>query len=156
MPLREWLLAYVDWDPDPRQWLDSLPGTMLHLTDAWTRRDAGNVVLLHYDDLLADLEGSMRRLSHRLGIPVDEERFRTLVDAAGFEAMRANPERSVPHALGVFKDDAAFFRLGASGEGRALAGEEGERRYRARVGGLAPSDLLAWLHRDAPEPWSTS
>ncbi len=41
LPLGEWLVAYVDWDPDPRQWLDSIPGTMLHLADAWARRGAG-------------------------------------------------------------------------------------------------------------------
>jgi aryl sulfotransferase len=148
MPLREWLLAYIDWDPQPRQWLDSLPGTMLHLSDAWARRDAGNVVLVHYDDLWDDLDGSMRHLSCRLGIPVDGARIQALVRAAGFEAMRADPERSVPETLGVFKDNAAFFRRGGSGEGPALAGKDGMNRYRARVEGLAPPELLAWLHRD--------
>ena len=90
----------------------------------------------------------MRRLSRRLGIAVDEERLHTLARAAGFEAMRANAQRSVPDTLGVFKDNAAFFRLGASGEGPALVGEDGMARYRARVESLAPPDLLAWLHRD--------
>ena len=109
---------------------------MLHLADAWARRSAGNVVLVHYDDLLADLEGSMRRLSQRFAIPVDEQRLPALVDAAGFEVMRSNPEHSVPDTLDVFQDKAAFFRLGASGEGRSLVGEEGMRRYRARIEGL--------------------
>jgi aryl sulfotransferase len=148
MPLREWLLAYIDWAPDPRQWLDSLPGTMLHLSDAWDRRDAGNVVLVHYDDLCDDLEGSMRRLSRRLGIPVVDATFGSLVRAAGFEAMSANPERSVPDTLGVFHDNAAFFRRGGSGEGRSLAGEDGIDRYLTRVKGLAPPDLMTWLHHD--------
>ena len=151
LPLREWLLEYIDWDPDPREWLDSLPGTMLHLSDAWARRDSGNVVLVHYDDLCADLDGSMRRLSRRLGIPVDEARIQTLVRAAGFDAMRASPERSVPDTFGVFHDNAAFFRRGASGEGLSVAGEDGMARYRARVEGLAPPDLMSWLHRDVTD-----
>jgi hypothetical protein len=150
LPLREWLQAYIDWEPDPRQWLDSLPGTMLHLSDAWARRDAGNVVLVHYDDLCDDLDGSMRRLAGRLGIPVDEARMQTLVRAAGFEAMRSDPERSVPDTLGVFQNNAAFFRRGGSGEGPAVAGDEGTARYRARLQGLAPPELLAWLHREVP------
>jgi aryl sulfotransferase len=149
LPLREWLLAYIDWEPDPRQWLDSLPGTMLHLSDAWARRDAGNVVLVHYDDLYEDLEGSMRRLSRLLRIPEDHARFATLVRAAGFEAMSANPERSVPDILGVFRENAAFFRRGGSGEGRAVAGEDGMARYRRRIDGLAPPDLVTWLNRDS-------
>jgi aryl sulfotransferase len=148
LPRREWLLEYIDWDPAPRVWLDSLPGTMLHLSDAWARRDRGNVVLVHYDDLCHDLEGSMRQLSRRLGIPVDEARFDALVRAAGFDAMRADPDRTVPDTLGVFHDNAAFFRRGASGEGLSVVGEDGIARYRARVEGLAPPDLMSWLHRD--------
>ncbi len=156
LPIREWLLEYVEWDPDPRQWLDSIPGTMLHLADAWARRDDGNVLLVHYDDLRQDLDGSMSRLSRRLGIAVDEERVHALVRAAGFEVMRANAQRSVPDTLGVFKDNVAFFRRGASGEGPALVGEEGMARYRSRVEGLAPPDLLAWLHRDEARASRTS
>ena len=34
-PLHEWLLGFIDWDGDPREWLDTLPGAMLHLSDAW-------------------------------------------------------------------------------------------------------------------------
>ena len=74
-PLHEWLLGFVDWDGDPREWLDTLPGAMLHLSDAWARRHDPNVVLVHYDDLRADLDGAMRRLAARLGIAVDEERW---------------------------------------------------------------------------------
>ena len=33
---------------------------MWHLSDAWARRGEPNVLLVHYDDLLADLEGQMR------------------------------------------------------------------------------------------------
>src|SRR5271157_3664957 len=62
-PLHEWLLEFVDWGGDPRVWLDTLPGAMLHLSDAWARRDRPNVVLVHYDDLVTDLDSAMRRLS---------------------------------------------------------------------------------------------
>lgn len=31
IPLRDWLLAWIDNDPDPQQNLDSLPGVMWHL-----------------------------------------------------------------------------------------------------------------------------
>ena len=67
---------------------------MLHLGDAWERRREPNVVLVHYDDLVADLDGSMRRLSRLLGIPVDEERWPALVHAATFEAIRAGASRA--------------------------------------------------------------
>lgn len=74
--LHEWLLGFIDRDADPRKPgnLDTLPGAMLHLSDAWARRVGPNIVLLHYDDLMADLETTMRALALRLDISVDEGR----------------------------------------------------------------------------------
>ncbi len=145
-PLHDWLVGFVDWEGDPREWLDTLPGALLHLSDAWARRHEPNVVLLHYDDLVEDLDGSMRRLAGLLGIPVDEERWPALVHAATFGAMRGGA--SAPDTLGVLKDPAAFFRQGKSGEGRALLTSVELAHYHHRVGAMAPADLLDWLQRD--------
>ena len=145
--MHEWLVGYVDWDGDARRSLDTLPGAMLHLSDAWARRHDPNVVLVHYDDLVTDLDGSMRRLSALLGLPVDEERWRELVQAATFESMRAGAG-APDTGLGVLKDPAAFFRRGESGEGRQILTADELAHYRDRVAAMAPSDLLAWLHRD--------
>lgn len=145
-PLHEWLVGFVDWEGDPREWLDTLPGIMLHLGDAWARRREPNIVLVHYDDLVTDLNGSMRRLARALGTPIDEERWPALVHAATFDAMRA--DASAPDTLGVLKDPVAFFRRGTSGEGRALLTADEVAHYRARVAAMASEDLLAWLQRD--------
>jgi aryl sulfotransferase len=145
--LHEWLLRFVDWDGDARAHLDTLPGAMLHLSDAWARRHDANVVLVHYDDLVADLDGSMRRLAGLLGIPVDEALWPALVRAASFESMRADA-RSPDAGLGVLKDPAAFFRRGTSGEGRALLQAGEMAHYRDRVAAMAPGDMLAWLQRE--------
>jgi aryl sulfotransferase len=150
-PLHEWLVGFVEWDGDPREWLDTLPGQMLHLRDAWSRGAAPNVVLLHYDDLLGDLDGSMRSLAGRLGIEVDERIWTELVCAATFDAMRERSRTLAPGTLGVLKDPVAFFRRGTSGDGRALLTSDELARYHERVAALAPADLLAWLHHE-PEP----
>jgi len=147
-PLHEWLLGFIDWEGDPREWLDTLPGAMLHLSDAWGRRHDPHVVLVHYDDLLADLDGAMRRLAARLGIAVDEARWPGLVRAATFEAMREPTRASSPDTLGVLKDPAAFFRHGVSGDGPALLSAGELAHYHERVAAMAPGDLLAWVHRD--------
>ena len=150
-PLHEWLVGWVDWDPDPREYLDSLPGTMHHLTDAWVRRHEPNVVLVHYEDLLGDLDGTMRRLSSALGIAVDEARWPSLVRAATFDEMRRGSATFPPESQGLLKDPDAFFRHGVSGDGRALLTAEELARYQARAAAMAPGDLLVWLHRDAVE-----
>jgi aryl sulfotransferase len=147
-PLDEWLRAWIGRDADPRAELDSLPGVMWHLSDAWARRTEPNVVLVHYDDLLADLEGQMRRLAARLGIAVPGPAWPGLVDAATFEQMRRRAHRLVPDRAGVIKDRAAFFRRGRSGSGRDLLTAAELAGYHSRTARLAPAGLLAWLHRE--------
>jgi hypothetical protein len=118
---------------------------MWHLSDAWARRYEPNVLLVHYNDLLADLDGQMRWLAGQLGIAVPEQAWPTLVQAATFERMRHSADTLVPTA-GIFKSNAAFFRRGTSGAGREILSDEELAAYHARVTQLAPSDMLTWLH----------
>ncbi|MBG6102540.1 sulfotransferase domain-containing protein [Micromonospora vinacea] len=142
--VREWLLNWVDREADPRAELDSLPGVLMHLGDAWARRHEPNVELVHYDDLLADLGGEMRRLADRWKLPSPGPE---LVAAATFGRMRERADRLAPDTLGVLRDRRAFFRRGGSGQGRDLLDEAARARYQERVAALAPPDLLTWLHR---------
>ena len=144
---RQWLAAWIESGATPAEDLDSLRGVLWHLCDAWARRGEPNVLLVHYEDLQADLEGEMRRIAAWLGSAVAEDRWPALVQAAGFAAMRERARELAPDPGGIFKDKGAFFRSGRSGEGRAAVGAEDLAHYEARCAALAPPDLLAWLHR---------
>jgi hypothetical protein len=150
-PLEEWLPRWVESTADPREAMDSLPGVMHHLADAWQRAAAqDNVLLVHYADLQADLDGRMRALARRLAIDVPdaaEPRWADTVEAATFTRMRQRSDLLAPDTLGVLKDRAAFFRGGRSGDGRAVLTDAQLARYEQRAAELAPPDLLAWLHR---------
>lgn len=146
-PLEEWLAGWIRRDPDPSVVLDSLPGVFHHLTDAWARRDRSNVVLVHYADLLTDLDRQMRALAHRLDLAVDEVVWDDLVRAATLDGMRARAEKLAPDPVGVLADHRAFFRSGRSGTGAELLDPSDLAVYEARAAELAPPDLLAWLHR---------
>lgn len=145
--LHDSLLAWIEMDLDPRAYLDNLPGVAWHLTDAWARRDEPNVVLVHYDGLQADLDGSMRRLSDRLGIPVDDGVWPELVDAARFGSMKARAGDAVPERNGVIRDHDRFFRAGVSGARFDELSAAEIARYEERMAQLTPGGLLAWLHR---------
>jgi aryl sulfotransferase len=148
--LHEWLLSWTQWEGSPAEQLDSLPGVMWHLSDAWARREQPNIVLVHYDDLQADLDGEMRRLAAILGLPVAGETWSDLVEAARFEQMQARAASTVPDPQGVLMDESRFFRRGTSGEGREVLSGVEVSQYRSRVEGMAPPDLLRWLHRWDP------
>jgi aryl sulfotransferase len=148
--LHDAVLAWIAADADPQQDLDSLAGYMLHLSDAWARRGEANVVLVHYDDLLADLTGQMRLLADRLGIEVPEQAWPALSEAASFERMRDRADTLVQTPPGTVTDTAAFFRRGTSGAWREILSEEELADYYERTARLAPPDLLQWLHRRRP------
>ena len=131
--LHDWLLGWIDQDTDPREDLDSLPGVLLHLSDAWARRAQPNVILAHYTDLSADLDGQMRQLALRLGIDVPGDRWPSLVEAASFDSMRDRAATSVPDPVDVLKDHVAFFRRGTSGAAREVLSADEIDRYHARV-----------------------
>ncbi len=152
--LHHWLVSWVDSRDRPEEELDSLPGVMWHLSDAWARRAESDlagpaVLLMHYDDLLTNLDGEMRRLAGLLGISVPEERWPSLVRAATFGEMRARAAAQAPDPAGVLKDPTAFFRRGYSGAGREVLSAAELKRYYARTARLAPPDLLNWLHRES-------
>jgi aryl sulfotransferase len=117
--LHEAFLRWIDRDTDPRDDMDGLPGVIWHVSGAWARRQQPNILLVHYDELSADLEGQMRRLADRLGIAVPEQTWPALVQAATFDSMRTRASQLVP-SPGVLKSEAAFFRRGTSGEGREI------------------------------------
>jgi hypothetical protein len=146
--LRSWLLRWIAWDGDRAGRLDSLPGVLWHLTDAWSRRSDANVVLVHYDDLIADLPAEMKKLAARLGFAIEPELIEQLASAATFEAMKANSDVLAPDLAGVLKDRARFFRRGASGSAAEVLTTDELALYRIRSAALAPADLLSWLHRD--------
>jgi hypothetical protein len=170
-PLHDWLVKWIQAQNEPGEDLDSLNGVMWHMSDAWGRRTspartdpdarpaapAGHpvpaggrpdVLLVHYDDLSADLGGEMRRLAGLLGISVPRGLWPGLVGAATFDEMRARAMARAPDPAGVLKDPAAFFRRGYSGAGREELSSAELRRYSAHAAGLVPPDLHSWLHRE--------
>jgi len=147
-PLRDWLLRWIAGDSDPDD-LDTMAGLLWHLSDAWARRGEPNVLLVHYANLSADIDGQMRWLAGRLGITIPERAWPALVRAATFGSMSRSADQLVP-APGLFKSNAAFFRRGTSGEGRETLSDTELGRYHARAAEMAPPDMLAWLHSPRP------
>jgi hypothetical protein len=144
---REALLHWVDDPTPPDEVAMSLAGTIHHLASFWEVRSRDDVVLLHYDDLRADLEGEMRRLADRLDIKVPDDRWPALVQAASFGEMRRRADEVAPDTGNrIWKDNAGFFHRGTSGQWRDLLEDGDLTHYEARVRELAPPDLVDWLH----------
>jgi len=126
---------------------NSVLAVLHHLASFWAVRNRANVLMLHYADLEADLEGQMRALAARLSIAVPEARWPQLARAATFEEMRRNADRLAPAVTeSIWRDNQNFFHRGTSGQWQALFEECDQARYEARVRELAAPDLAAWAH----------
>jgi hypothetical protein len=141
---------FWDWvhdDHPPTEMPSSLRATLHHLGSFWKARDLPNVVMLHYADLKADLEGQMRALAKRLSIDIPEERWPGLVKAATFAEMKKNADKTAPGVTeGIWQDNSQFFRSGTIGGWREHFDPGDDERYAARVRGLADPGLAEWAH----------
>lgn len=141
---RFWL--WVDEDPFQSS-VSGLAPSLHHLDTFWQAREAPNVVLLHFGDMKADLEGQMRALAARLGIEVPERLWPELVRAASFEEMRRRNTEVAPNATeSIWRDTGRFFNKGTSGQWRDVLDDDGLRRYAARVAELVGDDVSNWAH----------
>ena len=121
---------------------DSLAGVVHHAADAWARRDDEPVLVVRYEDLVADLEGRMRWLADRLDVHLNAAVWPSLIEGASFASMRAVAAARVPDQRGVLKDPAAFFRRGTPGAGREVLGHEAVAAYQRRVRSLVAADSI--------------
>lgn len=141
-----------------RQWMEATPpietmsttlqGVLHHQRTFWDRREEPNVLLFHYADLSADLEGQMRLVASELGIDVPEDIWPTLVPAATFGEMKQRAAELAPETdIGLWQDVDRFFNRGTSGGWHDVLTDADLTRYQERVASMADDDLAAWLHR---------
>lgn len=139
---------WVEEDTPLADTISGLPFTLHHLSTFWRERDRPNVLLLHYGDLKADLEGQMRGLADRLGIEVPEERWPELVTAATFAEMKRKAAAVGPNTTEpIWQDTNRFFHRGTSGQWVNLLSDDDLRRYDVRVKELADPELSEWVHQ---------
>jgi aryl sulfotransferase len=89
----------------------------------------------------------MRRIACFLDIEPDERVWPSLVEAAGFSAMRAAGDQLMPEYKNRFVDGDRhhFFNKGTNGRWRDVFAEEDLALYEMKVREKFSSDLAAWL-----------
>jgi aryl sulfotransferase len=147
--LRERFWRWVDDDSDPTVSSSTLRYTLAHLESFRDSPDELDILLLHYDDMLEDLEGQMRAVARRLHIQVAEELWPELIEAATLVEMRRRAGLMVPASRHQWRDPARFFHKGTSGQWRDLLDAPDVERYAERVRSLARPELVTWVHRGA-------
>jgi aryl sulfotransferase len=112
----------------------------------WAARDEPNMLLVHYSDLKADLGGEMRRIAAYLGIEIPESLWPELIDAAGFEKMKAQGDLLFPIAQQVWdRGSSRFFNKGTNGRWLDVFSPDDLARYDHLVSTCFTPDLARWV-----------
>jgi aryl sulfotransferase len=142
--------------PDPdirryfRRWLEEdgypLWSYWENIRSWWEARQTPNIMLVHFNDLKADLEGEMRRIADFLGCDIDEQRWPTIVDHCSFAYMKRNAADVAPLGGAIFEGGAGvFINKGVNGRWRdvltAADIADYERKAREELGEIC----AAWL-----------
>jgi hypothetical protein len=142
---RERLRTWIEGD-DPGAGM-SLVGVVHHLDQFWRRRQEPGVALFHYQDMLADLPGEMRRLRDALGLDLSDQRVDDLAVAASFQAMKSRAAHVAPNTdVALWRSAENFFRFGSSGQWREHFDDDSLLRYDERLAELTAPDFRDWLH----------
>lgn len=131
------------WEPEGKPWWSHFH----HFLTWWSLRDRPNVLTVHYNDLLADLEGQMRRIAAYLEIDVPDGAWPSVVGRCRIDAMRDEADRAGRHEVGFVGGAKSFFHKGTNGRWRGVLRDDQLERYDALVARVLPSDAAEWLER---------
>jgi aryl sulfotransferase len=112
----------------------------------WAVRHLPNVMLVHFADLKADMEGQIRRIAGFLGVDVADDSWPAILEHCSFDYMKRNAARSAPLG-GAFWEGGAetFIHKGTNGRWRDVVGAEEIRKYeQVALQKLGP-EAAAWL-----------
>jgi aryl sulfotransferase len=112
----------------------------------WRERAAPHLLMVHYNDLTADLAGEMRRISAFLDIDTPAALMGELVEAARFETMKAQGAQILPN-LGTHFDRGAerFLYKGSNGRWKDVLTADDLARYDALVKRKFSPALADWI-----------
>jgi len=103
------------------------------------------VLFVHFNNLLTDLPGEMRRISNFLGVPVDEALLPSLAQACTFESMHNNADAVAPLGGALWEGGGkGFIFKGTNGRWKGVLSDEQNSAYEKKLLELPP-DCATWL-----------
>ncbi|HVJ51295.1 MAG TPA: sulfotransferase domain-containing protein [Aliidongia sp.] len=114
----------------------------------WAVRQVPNLLLVHFADLKADLEGQIRRIADFLEIEIAEPRWPVIVEHCGFDYMKANAEKCAPANGASWKGGAkTFIHKGINARWRDVLTPEDCSFYEKLARRELGEECANWLER---------
>lgn len=118
---------------------------VLHLASWWPRRHHGNVLFVHYADLLVEPRAEMQRIAQFLDLSIDEDQWPAVIERCSIDAMRQAADDS-GGLENVFDGGAsAFFNQGTNGRWTSILNAEQIDRILLHVTDHLAEGAAEWL-----------
>lgn len=141
--------ASFDWEQDGAPYWSHFR----HAETFWRFRHLPNIHFTHYADLKVDLEGQMRHIAGLIGETVDEGLWPDLIQAATFDSMKANADRTAPDTdHGTWKSNSRFFNKGENEQWRGVLSEENLALYHRVKAERYDAALINWIENGGAVP----
>ena len=112
----------------------------------WAIRNLPNVKLVHFNDLKADLAGSVREIADFLGVKPDPATFAKIVEHCTFDYMKANADKVAPRGGVMWKGGAqTFINKGTNGRWRDTLTPTEVAAYEAKALAELGPECAEWL-----------
>jgi aryl sulfotransferase len=122
-------------------------GSVLHHAQSWWEYPhLPNILFVHFADLLADLEGGIRRIARFLEIDPPAGVWPTIVRNCSFAEMKSHGDELLPLMKMMLKGGAdAFFHKGTNGRWREVLSADELKLYDAAAEREMTPDCRRWL-----------
>lgn len=140
---KRWMTrGWFDWENDGYpMW------SMLHHAQTWfDYRHLRNILFVHYNDLLADLEGEVRRVARFIGVERADDVYPQIADACRFDSVKKNAERITGDMSMGFEGGAdRFIHKGTNGRWKDVLTDDDLELYRDAMARSLTPECARWL-----------
>jgi aryl sulfotransferase len=140
---RQYFLDFVDNDEN-----DSIAIPFWRTIRGWyAARNLPNLLLVHFNDLKADLEGEIRCIAEFLDVPVPEDKRADILEHCSFAYMKEHAAKMAPpQAAAVWEGGAdTFIHKGSNGRWRDVLSVEDVRMYEEKAVEELGEECAGWL-----------
>ncbi len=150
----ESLKLFVESPVDPENFdFDCLTSFINHYRSFAKNPRPGNLLFLHYADLLADPGGAISQIARHIGLNPDTGFLEEVTKATSFDNMKSRPDRFTPYAdRGFWHDPKQFFHSAGTGKWVGQISDATLALYQQKMTAELPEAEVEWLEHGNSGP----
>jgi aryl sulfotransferase len=128
-----------------KEWISNGDNFLNIVASYWARRERENLLIVHYNDLKADLSCEMSRIAEFLEIRVPQALWTTVVDRCTFDGMRSRSSEIGELKASLAGGIKGLIFKGTNGRWREVLTREDLALYQVSIMRVLSAEAVIWL-----------